>query len=85
MARVIGPDCVVICNLINTHTDTHIRPGLSATKPINDAPIYFFISKFTFLKVTACRNKGDCTKVHDDGGFELVKPAHEQASTRPKL
>ena len=23
MTRMIGPDCVVMCNLINTHTHTH--------------------------------------------------------------
>ena len=24
MTRMTGPDCVVMCNLINTHTHTHI-------------------------------------------------------------
>ena len=25
MTRMTGPDCVVMCNLINTHTHTHAR------------------------------------------------------------
>ena len=25
MARMTGPDCAVMCNLINTHTHTHTR------------------------------------------------------------
>ena len=25
MTRMTGPDCVVMCNLINTHTHTHTR------------------------------------------------------------
>ena len=25
MTRMTGPDCVVMCNLINTHTHTHIN------------------------------------------------------------
>ena len=28
MTRMTGPDCVVMCNLINTHTHTHTHtPG----------------------------------------------------------
>ena len=29
MTRMTGPDCAVMCNLINTHTHTHThaRPG----------------------------------------------------------
>ena len=26
MTRMTGPDCVVMCNLINTHTHTHTTP-----------------------------------------------------------
>ena len=26
MTRMTGPDCAVMCNLINTHTHTHIPP-----------------------------------------------------------
>ena len=26
MTRMTGPDCVVMCNLINTHTHTHTLP-----------------------------------------------------------
>ena len=26
MTRMTGPDCAVMCNLINTHTHTHINP-----------------------------------------------------------
>ena len=26
MTRMTGPDCVVMCNLINTHTHTHTCP-----------------------------------------------------------
>ena len=25
MTRMTGPDCVVMCNLINTHTHTHTQ------------------------------------------------------------
>ena len=27
MTRMTGPDCVVMCNLINTHTHTHTHRG----------------------------------------------------------
>ena len=27
MNRMTGPDCAVMCNLINTHTHTHIPPS----------------------------------------------------------
>ena len=27
MTRMTGPDCVVMCNLINTHTHTHTHSG----------------------------------------------------------
>ena len=26
MTRMTGPDCAVMCNLINTHTHTHTHP-----------------------------------------------------------
>ena len=29
MTRMTGPDCVVMCNLINTHTHTHQRTQLT--------------------------------------------------------
>ena len=28
MTRMTGPDCAVMCNLINAHTHTHTRTGL---------------------------------------------------------
>ena len=30
--RMTGPDCVVMCNLINTHTHTHTRSQLAHTR-----------------------------------------------------
>ena len=30
MTRMTGPDCVVMCNLINTHTHTHTHTGKHA-------------------------------------------------------
>ena len=27
MTRMTGPDCAVMCNLINTHTHTHTQGG----------------------------------------------------------
>ena len=35
MTRMTGPDCVVMCNLINTHTHTHTLPGTPST-PVNE-------------------------------------------------
>ena len=37
MTRMTGPDCVVMCNLINTHTHTHKkeRIGPVAANPDN--------------------------------------------------
>ena len=29
VTRMIGPDCAVMCKLINTHTRTHIQQELS--------------------------------------------------------
>ena len=31
MTRMTGPDCVVMCNLINTHTHTHTRTHFYST------------------------------------------------------
>ena len=31
MTRMTGPDCVVMCNLINTHTHTHTGKKLKHT------------------------------------------------------
>ena len=32
MTRMTGPDCVVMCNLINTHTHTHTRGYVQLNK-----------------------------------------------------
>ena len=32
MTRMTGPDCAVICNLINTHTHTHTHKGKQKKK-----------------------------------------------------
>ena len=32
MTRMTGPDCVVMCNLINTHTHTHRHKRLGVTQ-----------------------------------------------------
>ena len=32
MTRMTGPDCVVMCNLINTHTHTHIHACIHTHK-----------------------------------------------------
>ena len=34
MTRMTGPDCVVMCNLINTHTNTHAQ-AKKRKKPLN--------------------------------------------------
>ena len=31
MTRMTGPDCAVMCNLINTHTHTHMEMGTGTT------------------------------------------------------
>ena len=33
MTRMTGPDCVVMCNLINTHTHTHTHTHTPARSP----------------------------------------------------
>ena len=34
MTRMTGPDCAVMCNLINTHTHTHcLKKNLNASRP----------------------------------------------------
>ena len=36
MTRMTGPDCVVMCNLINTHTHTHThKEAKKRKKPLN--------------------------------------------------
>ena len=36
MTRMSGPDCAVMCNLINTHTHTHTyRPPILSTSPLH--------------------------------------------------
>ena len=36
MTRMTGPDCVVMCNLINTHTHTHTHTQVSLIPPWED-------------------------------------------------
>ena len=36
MARMKRPDCAVMCNLINTHTHTHISQQVSLIPPWED-------------------------------------------------
>ena len=33
MTRMTGPDCAVMCNLINTHTHTHTHDGIQVLAP----------------------------------------------------
>ena len=56
MTRMTGPDCVVMCNLINTHTHMHThtdfslnRVGLVAANPDN----VFFFFFFFFISLIA--------------------------------
>ena len=64
----------------------YLRPAFSATKRTNQAPISFDKQAQVSQGHTSCRNKENCnTKVHGGGGLELVKPAREPASSRPKL
>ena len=37
MTRMTGPDCVVMCNLINTHTHTHTHTEAQETAIVVDA------------------------------------------------
>ena len=39
MTRMTGPDCAVICNLINTHTHTHSHINWSMLVPEKAAPV----------------------------------------------
>ena len=34
MTRMTGPDCVVMCNLINTHTHTHTHTYINIYNPV---------------------------------------------------
>ena len=64
---------------------TYPRPAFSVTKRTNCAPISL-INNPKFLKATRHAEKYNLwnTEVYGDGGFELVKPARESASSRPK-
>ena len=65
---------------------TYPRPAFSAIKRIYHAPINFDQQAQVYQGLTSYRNKeNQNTKVHSGGGLELVKPAHELASNRPKL
>ena len=56
------------------------RPALSATKRTNYAPTSFDQQVQVSQGHTSFKNK----EVHGGGGLELVKPAREPASSRPK-
>ena len=61
------------------------RPACSATKRTNYAPISFDEQLRVSQGHTSYKNKENWnTEVHGGGGLELVKPAHEPASSRPK-
>ena len=52
MTRMTGPDCAVMCNLINTHTHTHSTPvdyiNSSNTRYIIDA------SQLMGMEISSC-------------------------------
>ena len=62
----------------------HDQRSQQKTGKITLQPV--LISKFKFLKATHCTEikKKRNTEVHGGGGLELVKPAREPASSRPK-
>ena len=43
MTRMTGPDCVVMCNLINTHTHTHTHNANISEKAVQAAVVQFRI------------------------------------------
>ena len=66
---------------------TYSRPAFSATKRTNHAPISFDQQAQVFQDHVSYRKKKEnwiTTEAHDGGGLELVKPAREPASSRPK-
>ena len=71
-ATSIDSDCRIVV--------AYPRPAFSSTKRTNHAPISFNQQAQVSQGHTSYRN----TEVHSDGGLELVKPAREPASSRPK-
>ena len=61
---------------------TYLRLALSATKRTDRSPFSFIKESMFFLKSTS--HHAQIKKVHGDEGLQLMKPAREQASTRPK-
>ena len=64
---------------------TYPRPAFSVTNRTNYAPTSFDQQVPVSQGHTSYKNKENWnTEVHGSGGLELVKPAHEPASSRPK-
>ena len=62
----------------------YLRLAFSVTKRTNHAPISFDQAQVS-QGHTSCRSKENRnTEVHGGGGLELMKPARELASSRPK-
>ena len=47
MTRMTGPDCVVMCNLINTHTHTHTHTQVSLIPPWEDQREWHRMTRMT--------------------------------------
>ena len=63
---------------------THSRPAFSATKRTNHAPISFDQQAQVSQGRASYEIRKIGTEVHGGGGLELIKPAREPASSRPK-
>ena len=48
MSRIIGPDCAVICNLLNAHTHAHVFSGdyiLMYSRPFHFARVIISVDR----------------------------------------
>ena len=48
MTRMTGPDCVVMCNLINTHTHTHTHTEIMLYGKLEDTKTCVICTTFTY-------------------------------------
>ena len=75
MTRMTGPDCAVMCNLINTHTHTHTNDVVSSERllPVDSAVLMSKLALRIFTHNMVLR-QDVCSSLMVLAAFRRTKP-----------